>query len=77
MSLALPVYYLFSDLLGLIKVLAELVRLDFPVVGLSYDPQNVCICQRYFQTPILLLFDWQLFLVTYLLFFGGGKEIIY
>ena len=50
-------------LLRLIKVLSELSRLDYLSVEIYPDRQNGCVCWRSCQTPVLLLFDWQLFLV--------------
>ena len=46
-----------GELIGLLKALAELSRLDCPAVGISSDCQNGYVARRLCQTPALLLFN--------------------
>ena len=68
-------YLHLKGLLGLLKALPELGRLNLPAVGFSFDCYTGYVGRMSWQTPVLLFFDWQLFLVLSLLDLGGGEEI--
>ena len=62
-----------GGLLGLLKVLAELNRIDFTAMGIYSDLQTRYIYQGSCRNNILILFDCQMLLVLLLLYVGGGK----
>ena len=45
-------------LVGMLKVLAELHRIDCPSVRISSDRCTGCVVKRSCWTPVLVLFDW-------------------
>ena len=66
-----------KGMLGLLKALAELGRLDLPVVGFSFGHYIRCAGRRFWLNPVLILFDWQMLLVLSLLGVGRGEEITF
>ena len=68
---------LFTELLGLLKVVVELGRIDVLMVGISYDFQTDCIGSRCCKTKQLILFFWQLSLVLSLIWISRGEDIIH
>ena len=69
--------FLLEELIGLIKVFTELGRLDIPYIGIYFDFYTGCVGRRSWQTPVLILFDWQMLLVLLLLDVGKGEEITF
>ena len=69
--LTLFVAFLFEGMLGLIKALAELGRIDLTAVGISFG----CVGWRFWQTSVLLLVYGQLSMILLLLGVGRREEI--
>ena len=47
-------------LIFLLKALAELIRIGFPAIGMSYNCRTVCVGWGSCQTPVLILLGWNL-----------------
>ena len=62
-------------MIGLPQVLAELVMLDLTAIGTSSDLKNGYVDRQSCQTPILIIFDWQLSLVLLLISVSRGEDI--
>ena len=73
---SLPFSFIFlGRLIGLLKAIAELIRIYCPAVGIASDCQTRYVARRSCQNPFLLLFDWHLLLVLSLICFSRGEEI--
>ena len=57
------VSFTLEELLGLLKALAEISRLDIPDVRIYFYCYTGCIGRRSWKTPFLILFDWQMSLL--------------
>ena len=63
-------------LLCLLEALAELIRIGFPAIGMSYNCQTSGVVWKSYLIPIPLLFDWSLFLFTTFICIVRGDDII-
>ena len=73
--ITLFVEFILGGLIALIKVLAKLSSIGFPSVGVFPDCKTGCMGQRYWQTPVLTIYSWQLFQLLLLICINRVEEI--